>query len=135
MKQQEKKIIVFDLDDTLCTRVPDRISRLKGNSRYKNCTPIQSNIDLLNEFAADGYYIIIYTARGMTYYDGDVDAIYHNLFKLTSTQLKKWGVNYDELIMGKLHYDVMIDDKVININGRFVKDNILNLAKGFKHNG
>lgn len=133
MSQQDKKIIAWDLDDTLCTRIPDRITRVKGNARYKNCIPIEENIKLLNEFYDRGYHIIIYTSRGMTYYDGDVKNIYDNLYRMTKTQLKKWGIKYHELIMGKVHYDVLVDDKVININGKFVKDNISNLVKGFKH--
>ena len=33
------------------------------------------------------------------------------LFDLTQQQLKEWGVRYHELIMGKPHADMFIDDK------------------------
>ena len=36
---------------------------------------------------------------------------YNKGFKLTSNQLKKWGLSYDKLIMGKPTYDIFIDDK------------------------
>jgi len=32
----------------------------------------------------------------------------------TKDQLEEWGAKYHELIMGKLYYDLYIDDKVIN---------------------
>jgi hypothetical protein len=32
-------------------------------------------------------------------------------FKLTFRQLKRWGVDYDFLIMGKPTYDLFIDDR------------------------
>ena len=33
--------------------------------------------------------------------------------ELTKTQLKKWKVNYNKLIMGKPSYDLLVDDKCI----------------------
>ena len=33
--------------------------------------------------------------------------------KFTKSQLKKWKVNYNKLIMGKPSYDLLIDDKCI----------------------
>ena len=48
----------------------------------------------------------------MSTFGGDVSLIYSNLYELTSRQLKEWGVKYDQLVMGKLHYDLLIDDKV-----------------------
>ena len=36
------------------------------------------------------------------------------LFELTEKQLKEWGCKYHELIMGKPHADLFIDDKGIN---------------------
>ena len=34
-------------------------------------------------------------------------------FQFTKKQLKKWGVKYHKLIMGKPSYDLIIDDKSI----------------------
>jgi len=69
---------------------------------------------LVNDCYGEGHHIKIYTARGMSTYNGDVDKIYKELFDLTTNDLKQWGVKYHELIMGKEHYDLLIDDKVIN---------------------
>ena len=33
--------------------------------------------------------------------------------KLTKNQLNKWGVKHHKLVMGKLHYDLLIDDKAV----------------------
>ena len=57
---------------------------------------------------------MIYTARGMSTYEGDVQEVYNNLYMMTKSQLNEWGVKYQELIMGKAHYDVLIDDKAFN---------------------
>ena len=50
----------------------------------------------------------------MTVFKGNRDLIYDNLFDITTRQLREWGVNYDQLIMGKVHYDLLIDDKALN---------------------
>ena len=41
------------------------------------------------------------------------------LFDLTKQQLDDWGCKYNELIMGKPHADLFIDDKGINCNDFF----------------
>ena len=43
-----------------------------------------------------------------------------DLFKpLTEAQLKMWGCKYHELIMGKPHADIFIDDKAMNSEDYF----------------
>jgi hypothetical protein len=105
-------IIAFDLDDVLCTR-PEGVEHL-GHHKYLHCQPIQEMIDILNECYDRGDYIKIYTSRGMSVFKGDVSKIYGNLFESTNQQLKDWGIKYHELIMGKIHYNLLIDDKAIN---------------------
>ena len=41
------------------------------------------------------------------------------LFELTQKQLDDWGAKYHELIMGKPHADLFIDDKGMNCNDFF----------------
>ena len=36
--------------------------------------------------------------------------------KTTKHQLDSWGVKYHDLKLGKPHYDLFIDDKVLNTN-------------------
>lgn len=115
--------IAVDLDDTLC----DRTKKEGGTEKYDTCFPIEKNIEIVNNLHDNGVEIVIYTARGMSHFKGDVSACYKNLYELTESQLKEWGVKYDKLVMGKIHYDLLIDDKAINptIN------NWTDLLKGF----
>ena len=50
----------------------------------------------------------------MTSFNGDPHDIYDNLYQITKEQLDDWGVKYHKLVMGKLHYDLLIDDKAVN---------------------
>ena len=104
------KTIAFDLDDTLCTRTSEE----GAVEKYHTCQPINPMIDIVNELYEEGHQIIIYTARGMTSFQGDVKRINQELRSLTIKQLKEWGINFHKLIMGKAHYDLLVDDKVIN---------------------
>ena len=108
-----KKIIVFDLDDTLCYR-PKDVEHL-GGDKYHHCKPIQEMIDISNKLYDKGHTIYIYTARGMKTFDGDVKMIYEKLYDLTLEHLKEWGVKHDGLYMGKLHYDLLVDDKAVSL--------------------
>ena len=104
-------IYAFDLDDTLCTRSTD-LEHL-GPDKYKHCIPIHKMIEKVNKLYNDGHTIYIYTARGMGQFKGDLVKVYNNLYVLTLDSLKEWGVKHHGLIMGKLHYDLLIDDKSI----------------------
>jgi len=108
------KIIAFDIDDVICIRPKDKES--EGINKYSYSQPVQKNIDIINECYKNGFYIKLYTARGMSQFNGDIFKIYDKLYLLTKTHLEEWGVKYHELIMGKIHYDLFIDDKAVNIN-------------------
>lgn len=106
------KIIAFDLDDVICYRSSEY--EHLGIDKYDYCKPNQSMIDLINSLYDDGNRITIYTARGMTQCKADVDKIYSLLYDKTIGQLNRWNVKYHELVMGKIHYDILIDDKALN---------------------
>ena len=107
----KQKVIAFDLDDVICYR-PDGYEHL-GADKYNYCVPYQDAVDLVNSLYEENY-IKIYTARGMSQFKGDVDLIHEFLYNATIDQLNFWGVKFNELIMGKTHYDVLIDDKALN---------------------
>ena len=107
----KNKVIAFDLDDVLCVRTGDEEDTIK---KYNTCKPIQNMIDVCNTCHNAGYRIVIYTARGMTTQKGDPHKVYSRLFKLTTDQLDSWDVKYHQLVMGKIHYDLLIDDKAVN---------------------
>ena len=106
------KTIAFDLDDVICWHHSD-YDKL-GIGKYRHCEPIESGVDLVNEYYDKGYKIIIYTARGMGIYNGDVNLVYENLYDLTHSHLIEWKVKFHRLVMGKLSYDLLIDDKAIS---------------------
>lgn len=103
------KIIAVDLDDTLCAR-PRNLDHL-GAEKYHHCTPLNENIKKINKLYDEGNTIIIYTARGMSQFNGDVSVVYSKLYELTKSQLLEWQVKFHRLVMGKIHYDMLIDDK------------------------
>ena len=115
-------IYAFDLDDTLCKRNPE-LEHL-GPDKYKHCVPIIDMIEKLNSLYDEGHTIYIYTARGMGQFKGDLVKVYNNLYVLTLDSLKEWGIKHHGLIMGKLHYDLLIDDKSIGKSefNRFIKE-------------
>ena len=100
-------IYCFDLDNTLCIS--------KGND-YENSEPIPNMIAKVNELYDAGHTILIYTARGMSTYKGDVDSVYEAFYLFTKNQIKSWGIKHHKLQLGKPSYDVFIDDKNILIN-------------------
>ena len=92
--------IFVDIDDTICT----------GNSNhdYNLATPIQINIDKINKLYDDGNTITYWTARGAS---SGVD-----WEDFTLGQLASWGCRFHKLLCSKPSFDMLIDDKAININ-------------------
>jgi hydroxymethylpyrimidine pyrophosphatase-like HAD family hydrolase len=118
-----KKILAFDLDDTICFR-PNEFEHL-GTSKYIHCQPIPEMVELVNEMYDKGHTIYIYTARGMMTLKGDLKKIHETLYDLTLNHLKEWGVKHHGLFMGKIHYDLLIDDKVVELkNAKEVLKNL-----------
>ncbi len=98
-------IYCFDIDGTLCT---------KGHEDYKNAEPFLGRIKIVNDLYDEGNKIILFTARGAaTGIDWE---------DLTKEQAKAWGLKYNELIFGKPHADVFIDDKANDIFNWFSED-------------
>ena len=98
----KNKIICFDLDNVLC--------KTKSNN-YRISKPINKNINTVNKLFKKGYCIKIFTARYMGRNNNDVQKAQKQGYNFTKTQLKKWKINYHELIFGKPSYDIYIDDK------------------------
>jgi capsule biosynthesis phosphatase len=103
----EKKRFVFDLDNTL-------VSFPEKKSDYSTVKPIEKNIKYVNFLKNLGHHIIIYTARKMKTFNGDVKLVENNIRNLTEDTLKKFNVQYDELIFGKPYADFYIDDLAVS---------------------
>jgi capsule biosynthesis phosphatase len=93
---------VFDLDGTLCTNT---------NGDYKSASPLTERILHVNKLYELGHTVIIFTARGMNTYSGDIKKVYEIYYDFTKNQLEKWNVKYTQLILGKPAGDIYIDDK------------------------
>jgi len=89
--------IIIDLDGTICTE-----EKTYSRSLAK---PIEGAIECINNLYEAGNIIIIYSAR--TWME----------FEMTTVWLKKYGIKYHQLILGKPIGDVWIDDRAINFNG------------------
>jgi capsule biosynthesis phosphatase len=113
MKSKLKnKIICFDLDNVIC--------KTDKKKNYKNSKPIKLAIKKVNQLKKNNK-IIIFTARGMGRFNGDLKKVNLNFYKLTLNQLKRWGVEFDKLIMGKPSYDLIIDDKSYRYDQKWKK--------------
>ncbi len=98
----KKKIFCFDLDNVICKT---------SANYYSHSKPIKSSIKTINKIHENGNKIIIFTARGMSTFNGNILKAKKKYFKMTEQQLKRWGVKYSKLILGKPAYDMIIDDK------------------------
>lgn len=90
------QIYCIDVDGTVCT---ERVE-------YEKALPIVKVIKKINELYDQGHTIIMYTARGA--YSG-VD-----WSELTEKQLKKWGVKFHKLLIGKPFAHWYVDNKALH---------------------
>jgi hypothetical protein len=90
------KVIAIDMDGVICMeeRTFDR----------PLADPIPRAIESVNAIHNDGHTVIIWTARGW------------EQFRSTEEWLKRHGVSYDVLLMGKPIVDVFIDDRAVRFN-------------------
>jgi len=109
--KNKKKIICFDLDDTIC-------STKKKN--YLSAKPKKKVINLINALYKN-HIIKIYTSRYMGRNNENVSKAKKQGFQNTKKQLRKWNLNYHELIMGKPSFDILIDDKALGFNRNWTK--------------
>lgn len=103
----EKKRFCFDLDNTLVT-----FPKIKND--YTTVKPITKNIEILRKLKSIGHTIIIYTARRMRTFDGNVGKIIKDVGIITLETLDKFSIPYDEIYFGKPYADFYIDDLAIN---------------------
>ena len=96
---------VIDIDGTICSKV--------DNGDYSLSKPFNDRIEKINQLFDSGHTIIYFTARGMGRTMGDPDRSKELFYDLTKKQLKKWGVRYNQLILGKPSVDIYVDDKGI----------------------
>ena len=114
----KKKLFCFDLDGVICKNIEYKNSNLIN---YNKSKPIRPAVRAINKLYDDGHTIVIYTARGMTRYNGNISRVKNKLNKITTNSLKSWKLKYHKLVFGKIHYDFIIDDKSINYSPNWTK--------------
>ena len=114
----KKKVFLIDIDNTICNTV---------GSTYAKSKPKKKTIKLINLLKIKGHYIKIYTARYMNRSNQNVKLVNTKYFKKTFNQLVSWGINFDELIMGKPSSDYIVDDRSFNP----IKNNFESFIKKF----
>ncbi|MEW5686000.1 MAG: HAD hydrolase family protein [Pseudomonadota bacterium] len=87
------KRLVFDLDGTLALDEPE--------SPYSARRPNLALIERLREYRADGFEIIICTARNMRTYQGSIGRINAETLPVILAWLAEHQVPYDEIHVGK----------------------------------
>ena len=102
------KTLVTDFDGTLCKQT-------KGGDDYFTAEPVQEVIDLVNKRKAEGWSIIVYTARGMNRYNWNVTRVELEYRQKSEKWLDDHGVKYDKLVFGKPPGDLYIDDKGMHV--------------------
>jgi capsule biosynthesis phosphatase len=89
---QNKKLII-DVDNTLTVN--------NSSSNYKTKLPRLDVIQKLSEYRKLGYEVILYSARNMRTYNGDISKINKNTLPVLIDWLEEHSVEYDGLIVGK----------------------------------
>lgn len=103
----DKKRFCFDLDNTLVT-----FPEIQND--YTSVKPIHKNIEILRKLKSIGHTIIIYTARRMRTFNGNVGKIIKDIGTITLETLDLFCIPYDEIYFGKPYADFYIDDLAIN---------------------
>ena len=93
------KKFVFDIDGVIALKREDL--------SYDKAEPNEEMIKIINALHDMGNSITLFTARGK------VTGI--DWTDVTKGQMDKWGVKYDELLMGKPNSDFYVDDKNLDL--------------------
>lgn len=104
------KNIVIDIDGTLTI------------GDHKDYNMVSPNFDVINkirEYKSNGFKIILFTARNMRSYDGNIGKITAKTLPIIFRWLEKYDVPYDEIYVGKPwcgNEGFYVDDKAIRPN-------------------
>tara|TARA_B100001029_G_C14897275_1_gene358862 strand:+ start:379 stop:738 length:360 start_codon:yes stop_codon:yes gene_type:complete len=107
-----KKVICFDIDQVIC---------FTKKNYYNKSKPKKSSIKYINNLYNNGYTIKIFTARYMGTYKENLSVINKKYYNKTFNQLKKWGLKFHKLYMGKPSFDLFIDDKALGYTRNWQK--------------
>lgn len=101
------KKLILDLDDTIS---------YKGSMSYTDAIPNTALVSKLEQYKNDGFHIVIFTARNMRTYEGNIGKINIHTLPTIIEWLDKHNVPYDEIIVGKPwcgHEGFYVDDRAV----------------------
>lgn len=101
------KNLVIDIDKTLT---------LGDNEDYNLVSPNVDVIKKVKEYKDKGFNIILFTARNMRTYNGNIGKINANTLPIIFKWLEKHDIPFDEIYVGKPwcgHDGFYIDDKAV----------------------
>jgi capsule biosynthesis phosphatase len=109
MEAKDRLRIVIDVDGTL--------AELKEPEQdYADLKPVEPVLQKLREYAALGYYIIVFSSRNMRTFNNNLGLLQANTLPKLIEWLKKWEVPFDEVHIGKPwcgFSGFYVDDKAI----------------------
>ena len=91
---QPKSSLVVDIDGTLC---PIK----ESHQSYEDLTPFPQIVQKLYDYKALGFEIVLYTARNMRTYDGNLGLINVHTARMTLDWLDHHKIPYDQIFFGK----------------------------------
>ncbi len=101
------KNLVLDIDKTLT---------LGDNKDYNLVSPNYEVINKIIEYKKNGFNIVLFTARNMRSFEGNIGKITAKTLPIIFKWLKKYNIPFDEIYVGKpwCGYDgFYVDDKTI----------------------
>ena len=93
-----------------------------------NFPPNLKVIELINQLYEKNY-ILIYTARFMGRNNDNIKLANKEGYNFTLNQIKKWGLKFHKLKLGKPTYDIFVDDKSFGFNKNWLKKFRYNFKK------
>lgn len=96
----------------ICIDIDGTIAELRNKTNYYHeLKPIEGAVESIKKLHEEGHYIILYTARNMETYMGNMGKILAFQGPVLFKWLEKYEIPYDEIYFGKPSADVYIDDK------------------------
>jgi len=88
---------IIDVDGTLCNAPLVET----GSFDYENALPVTDVIEKVQKLYKEGHKIVIFTARGMRTYQGDVEKIKLHVLPVLEDWLERNQVPYHQIEVGK----------------------------------
>ena len=111
---------IIDVDDTILTTPLNE----DGQYEYDKSTLISPSVERIRSLKEEGHTIILFTARGMRTFNGDVKKIKKEHQERLITWLSDNEVPYDSLVFGKPWGDnpIYVDNRNLSLHS-FVTSN------------